>query len=682
MLGGLLLVQTTASSQNQTDSTKVLDAVTVQAYTYDRPLNEVPAAVGVVSTKDLERFSNTSLLPAVNAIPGVRMEERSPGSYRFSVRGSLLRSPFGVRNVKMYWNGLPLTDGGGNTYLNLVDFGAVSNAEVIKGPGASLYGAGTGGVVLLTKKIPQEPQLQLSALVGSYGLQRYQLSANVGTEKVKASIQYAHQKADGYREQTAMRRDALNADVDFVLNAKSTLAATIFYTDLMYQTPGGLNKTQFEQDPRQARPQAGQTPGAVAQHAAVFNKTIYAGLVHDYAWNEHWSSKAAVYGATTDFENPTIRNVEKRDEDNLGGRLTLQYAFDKESWNGRISFGSEYQYFTSPVKVFANAAGVAGAIQSDDKLKSNQLLAFAQADLELPAAFFLTIGASTNFLKYGYTSLIVTPAVEQTRKFDPVFSPRVALLKKITQAVSVYGSVSKGFSPPSLAEVRPSTNTYNNSLNAERGTSYEVGIRGSALNHQLAADITAYDFSLNETIVIQRTADGADYFVNAGKTKQRGLEATLSYTPTLSASGAITYLRFWGSFTYNHYRFDTYVQDGADFSGNRLTGVAPNVGLLGLDVTVKKFYTNITANYVDEIPLNDANTEYAASYVLLGARVGYRTLLSKNLPFEIFAGVDNALDKTYSLGNDLNAVGGRYYNAAAPRQYYGGVTLKPFLKKK
>ena len=222
----------------------------VNAYLYNRPISEVPTAVAVLGQKDFERFNNTSLLPAVNIVPGVRMEERSPGSYRFSIRGSLLRSPFGVRNVKMYWNGLPLTDGGGNTYLNLIDFNAVANLEIIKGPGASLYGAGTGGVVLLHNEISRQPGIKFSTVLGSYGLQRYQLAAHGGTEKVKASVQYAHQQADGYREQTEMRRDAVNADVSFALNARNTLSTSIFYTDLFYETPGGLTKAQFDSRPQ------------------------------------------------------------------------------------------------------------------------------------------------------------------------------------------------------------------------------------------------------------------------------------------------------------------------------------------------------------------------------------------------------------------------------------------------
>ena len=666
------------------DTTKLLSEVVVRAYRYDRPMNEVPAAIAVVGLKDLERFNNTSILSAVNTIPGVRMEERSPGSYRFSIRGSLLRSPFGVRNVKVYWNGLPMTDGGGNTYLNLLDFGAITNSEIIKGPGASLYGAGTGGVILLNNTINQQPQIRFSTVIGSFGLQRYQLSAQAGTEKVKASVQYAHQQADGYRNQTKMRRDAINADVQMALNPRSTLSTTIFYTDLFYETPGGLTKAQYDEDPRQARPPKTTPPpqaGAEEAKAAVRNKSAYAGVMYEYAWSNNWTTRAGVYGSITEFENPSIRNYEIRDETNIGGRTDTQYDFKRETWKGKITFGAEYQYFFSPVKVYDNNLGEVGTnIQANDELASQQLLVFAQAELDLPNDFYLTIGASENFLNYDFSALLENPSIAQQRKFSPVFSPRIALLKKLSSAVSLYGSFSKGFSPPSLAEVRPSTGTYNDNLNPERGNSYELGLRGSALREKLLFELTVYDFQLDETIVIQRAPDGADYFVNAGKTDQRGVEAKLSWAPKLNGR-IISRLNLWSSYTYNYYRFVDYVQDGNDFSGNRLTGVAPTIALLGADITFRKIYINITSGYTDAIPLNDANSEYASSYVLLGARLGIRTNLTKNLPFEAFVGIDNALNERYSLGNDLNAFGGRYYNAAAKRNYYVGIVISPFLNK-
>ncbi|HEX6224714.1 MAG TPA: TonB-dependent receptor [Chryseolinea sp.] len=681
LMSACLYVFTFAIAQNSPaiDSAKLLSEVVIQAYAYKRPADQVPAAVAVVSQKDLERFSNSTLLPAANTIPGVRMEERSPGSYRFSIRGSLLRSPFGVRNVKVYWNGLPFTDGGGNTYLNLIDFNAIGSMEIIKGPGGSLYGAGTGGVILLQTPVSRENQIQLSAIGGSYGLQRYLVAGENHSKKTDIRFQYSHQQADGYRDQTAMRRDGLHGDLTFRIDSRHSLSATLFYTDLFYETPGGLNKMQYDNDPQQARPPSPATRGAVEQKAAVTNKTGYLGFVHDYQWNDSWSTQTGVYGSLTSFKNPTIRNFEIRDEQNLGVRTQTQYEFQK-TLKGKVTLGGEYQYFKSPIAVYGNSYGVKDTVQTDDELNSDLLLFFAQAEFDLAREFYLTLGASANFLKYGFNTLYPTPDIHQTRSFDPEISPRIALLKKFGP-VSVFASVSQGFSPPSLAEVRPSAGTYNNDLNPEHGVNYEAGLRGTAAKRQLQYDLSIYHFGLDETIVIQRTDDGAEYFVNAGKTSQRGVEAKVSWMPDFT-SGFITDFVLWSSYTYNHYRFEDYENDGNNYSGNRLTGVAPTIVVGGFDLTIKKIYMNITANYTDAIPLNDANTAYASEYFLLGGRVGYRSVIGGNFGLEIFTGIDNALDKRYSLGNDLNAVGGRYYNAAAPRNYYAGIKLTPTFGKK
>src|SRR5690606_18301764 len=91
-----------AIAQQPLQDTTHLEEVTVKAYFVEQPLLRLTASAGVVTDQTLENQSGISMLPAVNTVPGVRMEERSPGSYRLSVRGSLLRSPFGVRNVKVY----------------------------------------------------------------------------------------------------------------------------------------------------------------------------------------------------------------------------------------------------------------------------------------------------------------------------------------------------------------------------------------------------------------------------------------------------------------------------------------------------------------------------------------------------------------------------------------------------
>ncbi|MBL7749067.1 MAG: TonB-dependent receptor, partial [Chitinophagaceae bacterium] len=76
------------------------------------------------------------------------------------------------------------------------------------------------------------------------------------------------------------------------------------------------------------------------------------------------------------------------------------------------------------------------------------------------------------------------------------------------------------------------------------------------------------------------------------------------------------------------------------------------------------------------IYLNDANTFKADPYHLLGCQLGWKKKESGSIRLTIYAGIDNLLNEIYSLGNDINAAANRFYNAAPPRNYYGGVVLQ------
>ncbi|MFO7256122.1 MAG: TonB-dependent receptor [Bacteroidota bacterium] len=670
----LLLLGAYCSANGQSasnDSSLLLNPVIVRAYQHERALLEVPASVSVITESDFERFNNASLLPVINAVPGVRMEERSPGSYRLSVRGSTLRSPFGLRNVKVYWNGLPFTDPGGNTYINLLDFGSLQAAEIIKGPGGSLYGAGTGGVLLMQSEAPVEDDgsaLLFSATVGSFGSLRYTGEARTNQEGIDLAVRYAHQHSDGWREQTAMGRDAIQILGTFRPSTSRTVDLNVVYSDLTYETPGGLTEAEFKANPRQARPSAGPNPGAVEQHAAVFNKTFYSGVSHHYRWNSRWSNSIGVYGSFSQFDNSAIRNYERRRELSIGGRTNTSFAFR----GGKLDFGAEFQHGFSSIGVYDNNQGQSGAIQNDDEIVSSAAFVFSQIEFFLPHDFFLTAGGSVNLVDVRYQRLSDVPPFSRHRDFDPVFSPRIALLKKISDNISVHASVSKGFSPPTVAELYPSTSTFNDQINPEEGTNYELGVRGRLLNNSLMFDIVGYDFRLDETIVVRRTDDDADYFVNAGKTTQRGMEVALSWQSlTMGTKVSITP---WLSYTLNRYRFSEYIQDVNDYSGNKLTGVAPNILVGGITADLgRSWLINVNCTYTDRIPLNDANSAFADPYTLLGARVEYRFRAGNNFPLQVFAGAENILDETYSLGHDLNAFGNRFYNPAPPLTIFAGV---------
>src|SRR6476659_7903054 len=148
----------------------MLPNVQIKEFEQNKRMMRVPASINVIDRQTLNLYNSTSVVSAVNTMPGVRMEERSPGSYRFNIRGSSLRSPFGVRNVKVYYNDIPITDPGGQTYLNELGYYNFNSMEIIKGPGSSIYGAGTGGVLLIRETSDStHPGIALGLTLGSYG---------------------------------------------------------------------------------------------------------------------------------------------------------------------------------------------------------------------------------------------------------------------------------------------------------------------------------------------------------------------------------------------------------------------------------------------------------------------------------------------------------------------------------
>ncbi|WP_324671552.1 TonB-dependent receptor family protein [Hymenobacter sp. GOD-10R] len=690
----LLLVQLPAHAQNLAsapDTTRAvrLPEATVTGYGTRLPLRRTAAAIGVVDATTIERFNQTSLTQAVNTLPGVRLEERATASYRISVRGSTLRSPFGVRNVKVYYNDIPFTEAAGTTQLNLLDPAIIGRIEVIKGPAGSVYGAGTGGVLLFEnrKPRPEEARAQVGFTAGSFGLRRYSVVAESGTATGYLRAQYARQSVDGYREQSALRRDVFALDGEFAPSEKRTLAVHGLYTDINYQLPGGLTRAQYEQNPRQARPSTATAPGTVAQKASYASRTALLGVSHEYRFSDRFSNKTTLYNSATTIQTPYLVDFERNTGVGWGGRSSFNYRTTLAQRPLRLSAGAELQNSFEDSRSYQNLAGVPGTLRYDDEIRTAAGFVFGQAELELPAGFLATVAASYNRQRYRIAR--ISDAAKQPtnyqfeRDFQPQVSPRVAVLKELTPRISAYASVSSGFSPPTDEEIRPSDGSLNRALQAERGTSYELGAKGNAFNNRLTFDLALFDFRLRQTIVTRTTDAGTSVFFNSGNTRQRGLEAAVSgwlWRPTTEAAtlgtAQATGLRAWASFAYNHFRFGTYQNNDQDNTGKRLTGTAPQTLAAGLDANWQAgFYLNPTVSHQARIPLNDANTAYVTGYWTFGTRAGWRRTVLGHLETDIYAGIENALDRRYSLGNDLNAFGGRYFQPAPGRNYYAGATL-------
>jgi iron complex outermembrane receptor protein len=657
----------------KTDSAQALHEVVVRAYQQNRQLKEVGAAINYIGRQQLERYNNINILPALNATPGVHMEERSPGSYRLNVRGSTLRSPFGVRNVKVYWNGIPFTDPGGNTYLNQLSYYNVHAIEVIKGPASSLYGAGTGGAVLISSQPDSWTNgTDLRYVYGSYNMHNINAQVRTGSDESRNTFGYTRQTSDGYRDHTKMRRDIATWETQVRVNDRQQLSASVLYGDLYYQTPGALNATQYKANPRAARPAAGMFPSADGAQAAIYQKTFLAGVTNDYRFTQHFQNTTTVYGAFSNIRNPTFRNYERRTEPHFGGRTVFTWQTQAGNTHLQTSFGGEGQRGFYNVKTFRNAGGQPDTVQTDDDVDPYIYSAFVQTDIYFPGNWSLSAGVSINKSSITITRLTGPQTGTLKAAFDHEWAPRIALSKKLMPGFLVYASVARGFSPPSSQEILPSNTIINSGLQAEHGINYEAGVKTSWLQQRLYVEVNAFYYQLKNAIV-QR---GADYFENAGSTKQQGIESQASYQLLPKRSGFVSDARVFVSHTWNKFRYREFKVVANDYAGKKLPSVAPNTVAAGIDVTTKPgWYINLTWFYSDPVPVNDANTEYAASYNLAGGRTGWRMAVGKKLSMDLFAGIDNAFDVTYSPGSDINATGNRYYNAAPGVNYFGGVAF-------
>lgn len=658
-----------------------LEDIVVVGYEGNRSLMETPGAVSNIKAERISGFDESSILFGLNAVPGVRIEQRAPGSYRVAIRGSSLRAPFGVRNVKIYWNDIPFTEPSGSTPLNLLDVINMQEAEIIKGPAGSIYGAGNGGAILFNSRQSSANRVGVGAMIGSYGLNRYTAFAEQQTDRANIRFNYSNQSSEGYREQSFLERQTVELSTRFQLNDKQIIKTSFLYSDLYYGIPGGLTLQQYQDDPSQARPGNPFVLGSVEANASIDQQAFLAGISHDVEITESLSNLTTLYGNFSGFENPFNLDYKKDSRKSGGGRTRFYLDTEIGEVRTRFTFGGEYQAANYAARNYENTGGTTGALNFDDEIRIQSSLLFVNTEVDLPADFFLTAGLSYNRLTYNLNRLVTNlqddvPGVAE-KSFDPEIIPRIGLVKNFSKELSIHGSISYGFSPPTIEEFRTNEGSIALNLEAEQGTNYELGFRGSFPEVRFSYDITGFLFKLSETIVQQPSdRNSTVVFENTGATDQFGIEVATNWRILQNKGQFVERLNWNLSYSYHDFSFVDYRNEGEDYSGNDLTGVAPHAlnSSWQLD-TYSGMYVNLNYNFTDEIPLDDANSVYSEAYHLLQTRIGYRMVLFGSLDLDAYFGLDNLLDETYSLGNDLNAFGDRYYQPAAPRNWFGGVKI-------
>lgn len=663
------------------DTTRKLTEVTVKGYLSEQPVLSVPASVGTLSPTQLKLQPDNSLVSALNTVPGIRMEERSPGSYRLSIRSSTLRSPFGVRDVKLYFDDIPLTDAGGNTYLNAIDVNSVQGIEVLKGPDGSIFGANSEGVVLISpvNRYADSSYLSAGLNAGSYGLFHENVALQNNTGNNQLNVNQAYQTYNGYRQNSGMHRNYIQAVDKWSYAEHDQLRVMGFYSDLDYKTPGGLTLAQFETDPAAARPPTKVVPGAIQQKIAIYQKMLFGGIVNEWQIADRIKNVSSIFGTYVDFTNPFITNWEQRYETTYGFRSYFELDGKPDRpVNWQANLGVEWQQTNSDINNYGNRLGVRDTAQTLDKINTNQHFIFGRYAADIGKKLHIEGALSLNFYDYDFRNVYPNNEPDYTnRHFSPQLMPRIAASYQITNDFAWRVSASRGYSTPTTAEIRPTDNIINTGLQAESGWNYETGFRLRNDDQSMFLDASVFYYHLQNAIVRRLNPDETEYYINAGGTKQPGVE--LYFTDWMIRQNNTSFIRglqFNESFSYSKFTFTNYQDGTTSYSGNQLPGVPKDVFVTSVQVKLPQhLYLFAEHNYTARIPLDDGNTVFADHYNLLQAKAGWQYIINPKIRLELYVGADNLLNEKYSLGDDVNAVGNRFYNPAPPRNYYAGMNL-------
>jgi iron complex outermembrane recepter protein len=684
LLPFLFLFTLNAFAQQPSDTIaakNVLQEVVISRYHINDSLLNAPASISILSQAQIQRNNLSDISPILNTLPGVFMQSGGINTNRISIRGIGARTPYGTNKIRAFYGSIPLTSGDSETTIEDIDLEIIDKVEVIKGPLSSLYGAGLGGAILLTPKLSSAAgnTARISTTHGSFGLMKNTIGYSLDTQNGSLNLSYHKLETDGYRDNSTYNREGVTLAGELFRTENSKLTYFGNYTYMKAFIPSSIDKATFENDPRAA---------AFTWNAAKGYEqydSYLGGLAYDWQIGSIKNSTSVFINFKENYE-PRPFDILTQDTKAWGART--QFFGDLKLGEMKVQAIAGVEYFNDGFEgsTYANLyedSNGQGSLQGERLTGSEQqrdfINAFAQLRLQLARKLELQAGLNYNKTQFELDNTFPAgTASSESYGYDGIWSPQVSLLYKPSKLQTVYASVSRGFSLPSIEETLTAEGTINPNIKPENGYNFEVGGKFYLLDKKLYAEISIYRMQIKDLLVAQRVGDDQYIGVNAGETLHQGIEASINYNWQL---GADFTLRPYAAASIGKYEFKEFVNNGTDYSGNDLTGVPNNKINAGFTLLIPKgLYLSADYYYVDRLPLNDANSLYANSYSLLNAKAGWRHELFKGFMTHISAGVNNAADTRYASMVLVNATGfggasPRYYYPGLPVNYYGNVSV-------
>jgi iron complex outermembrane receptor protein len=415
MIGSTLLLAwlaTQDASPPPASPPSFADTLVVTAARSGQRLTDAVAPTTVLTREDLAGSPSLTLDDQLRQVPGFSLLRRSsslsahPTSQGVSLRGL---GPSGASRTLVLLDGVPLNDPfGGWVYWNRLPLSALESVEVARGSLSQLYGsAAMGGAIQLLPRAPQPDTLEVTARGGTPRTGDLEVfAADAGSAGGSGGTPWGYTLAgrafgtDGFFVVAPEHRGAVDrpATVDF---------GTLFGRVTWGSYHLGVNAFREERG-----------NGTALQSNDTSLQTLDAG------WSgEHWTWDA--YGQSQRFRSTFSRILPDRSRE----FLTARQDFETTGWGGAAAWHSG--------SGFLAGADVRRAAWTDQ----DQTLggAYAQQTFGLGPRLDLLLG--TRFDLW------------QSAETHSSLNPRVGLLFRATDAVTLRASAYRGFRAPTLNEL-------------------------------------------------------------------------------------------------------------------------------------------------------------------------------------------------------------------------------------
>ncbi|MDP2229893.1 TonB-dependent receptor [Methylotenera sp.] len=584
-----------AASTEQVDSI-IMAPVVVTGTRVEQNSFDLPMSIDVTDADQIQEGQlKVNLSESSSRVPGVVINNRNNPAQDLAIqiRGFGARSAFGVRGVRLYADGIPMTMPDGQGQTGTFNLDTASRVEYLRGPFSALYGNSSGGVVqIFTQDGPKDPTLSGGITFGSYNTSRESLSFGDSGDGFDYIVNANTYRSDGYRAQSDTRRDTLHGKINFKFGDDTKLSIVATALDQPdNEDPQGLDAKQLKANRKQAGTgselfntrvsRSHQQVGATLDHQFTPDDTVRFMAYYGQRENEQYQS-VAVGAQRNDLQGGGVATIDRE----FGG-TDLRWTHNGKVGDNAFSFSvgmnydrmqddrKGYENFTSN-KAFgllpegvdcgnvANAiiCGVKGNLRRNETNTATNFDQYLQGSVDLSQKFTLSGGLRHSKVRFNNEDRYIAnaPAYAGSNPDDSgavTFSettPVIGAIFKLNDSINFYANAGESFETPTFVEMayKAAGSGLNLDLKPAKSRQYEAGIK-ALLGSSTLFNVALFKIDTDNEIVVQQQTGGRTVFQNVNSSERKGLELSIDskFDNGLRAYLAYSYLdaEFTSDFT-------------------------------------------------------------------------------------------------------------------------------------